>query len=156
MLEMEVVGVRIEMPSNQPIVLLKIKGGEKYLPIWIGTAEASAIALAHQGVEPPRPLTHDLLLGILDKFQGEISQISIDSLEAGVFRASIHFTNGEVVDARPSDALVLALRKSAPIFCGERVVEAAGIDVPDDQEKEVDQFRQFLDEVNPEDFGSSS
>jgi bifunctional DNase/RNase len=156
MLEMEVVGVRIEMPSNQPIVLLKIKGGEKYLPIWIGTAEASAIALAHQGVEPPRPLTHDLLLGILDKFHGEISQISIDSLESGVFKASIKFTNQEVVDARPSDALVLALRASAPIYCQEQVIESAGIDVPDDQEKEVDQFRQFLDEVNPEDFGSTS
>jgi bifunctional DNase/RNase len=156
MLEMEVVGVRIEMPSNQPIVLLKIKGGEKYLPIWIGTAEASAIALAHQGVEPPRPLTHDLLLGILDKFHGEISQISIDSLDSGVFKASIQFTNQEVVDARPSDALVLALRASAPIFCQEQVIESAGIDVPDDQEKEVDQFRQFLDEVNPEDFGSTS
>jgi bifunctional DNase/RNase len=154
--EMEVVGVRIEMPSNQPIVLLKIKGGEKYLPIWIGTAEASAIALAHQGVEPPRPLTHDLLLGILDKFHGEISQISIDSLESGVFKASIKFTNQEVVDARPSDALVLALRASAPIYCQEQVIESAGIDVPDDQEKEVDQFRQFLDEVNPEDFGSTS
>jgi bifunctional DNase/RNase len=156
MLEMEVVGVRIEMPSNQPIVLLKIKGGEKYLPIWIGTAEASAIALAHQGVEPPRPLTHDLLLAILDKFHGEISQISIDSLESGVFKASIKFTNQEVVDARPSDALVLALRASAPIYCQEQVIESAGIDVPDDQEKEVDQFRQFLDEVNPEDFGSTS
>jgi len=156
MLEMEVVGVRIEMPSNQPIVLLKIKGGEKYLPIWIGTAEASAIALAHQGVEPPRPLTHDLLLAILNKFHGEISQISIDSLESGVFKASIKFTNQEVVDARPSDALVLALRASAPIYCQEQVIESAGIDVPDDQEKEVDQFRQFLDEVNPEDFGSTS
>jgi bifunctional DNase/RNase len=156
MIEVEVVGVRIEMPSNQPIVLLKLKSGEKYLPIWIGTAEASAIALAHQGVQPPRPLTHDLLLLVVDKFEGKIQQITIDSLDNGVFKARIHFTNGQIVDSRPSDALVLALRVAAPVFCSDDVIATAAIDVPDDQEKEVDQFRQFLDDVNPEDFGSPS
>lgn len=156
MIEVEVVGVRIEMPSNQPIVLLKLKTGEKYLPIWIGTAEASAIALAHQGVQAPRPLTHDLLLQIVEKLEANIAQVTIDSLESGVFKARIHFANGQIVDSRPSDALVLALRVSAPIFCSDEVVESAAIDVPDDQEKEVDQFRQFLDDVNPEDFGSPS
>jgi uncharacterized protein len=156
MIELEMVGVRIEMPSNQPIALLKDKSGEKYLPIWIGAAEATAIALAQQGVEPPRPLTHDLALTVIETFDKALSNISIDSLENGVFKASLNFVSGQVIDCRPSDAIVLALKAKVSIFCNEEVMNSAGIDVPDDQEKEVDQFRQFLDEVNPEDFGSPS
>lgn len=156
MIELEMVGVRIEMPSNQPIALLKDKSGEKYLPIWIGASEATAIALAQQGVEPPRPLTHDLALTLIDTFEKTLSNISIDSLEEGVFKASLNFVSGQTIDCRPSDAIVLALKAKVSIFCKEEVMISAGIDVPDDQEKEVDQFRQFLDEVNPEDFGSPS
>ncbi len=156
MIELEMVGVRVEMPSNQPIALLKAKAGEKYLPIWIGAAEATAIALAQQGVTPPRPLTHDLALSLIETFEGKMANISIDSLESGVFKASLNFVAGQRIDCRPSDAIVIALKLEIPIFCKEEVMEAAAIDVPDDQEKAVDQFRQFLDEVNPEDFGSPS
>jgi uncharacterized protein len=156
MIEMEVVGVRVEMPSNQPIVLLKEKVGERYLPIWIGSPEATAIALAHQAVPSPRPLTHDLLIDLVEAMGGQFESISVDSLKDGVFRATLLFIGADTMQARPSDAIVIALKKSIPIYCNEEVLNAAAIEVPDDQEKEVDQFRQFLDEVNPEDFGSSS
>lgn len=156
MIEMEVVGVRVEMPSNQPIVLLKEKAGERYLPIWIGTPEATAIALAQQAVSSPRPLTHDLLIDLVEAIGGKFESISVDSLEDGVFIASLFFTGADSRQARPSDAIVIALKKSIPIYCNEDVLNLAAIEVPDDQEKEVDQFRQFLDEVNPDDFGSSS
>lgn len=156
MIEMEVVGVRVEMPSNQPIVLLKEKSGERYLPIWIGSPEATAIALAHQAVLAPRPLTHDLLIDLVQVMGGKFESVSVDSLKDGVFRASLVFVDADSVPARPSDAIVIALKKSLPIYCDEGVLSAAAIEVPDEQEDAVDQFRQFLDEVNPEDFGSPS
>lgn len=155
MLELEVVGVRVEMPSNQPIVLLKDKKSEKYLPIWIGTAEATAIALAQQNVVSPRPLTHDLLVDLVSFLGGKITKVSINSLEEGVFKATLNFET-ESVECRPSDAIVIALKLGVSVFCEEAVLEQAQIEVPLDQEQEVDQFRQFLDEVNPEDFGSLS
>ena len=155
MIELEVIGVRVEMPSNQPIVLLKDKAGEKYLPIWIGTAEATAIALAQQNVTPPRPLTHDLLVDVVSFLGGKISSVAINSLTDGVFKATIQFTD-DSLECRPSDAIVIALKMGLKIYCHESVLEQAQIEVPLDQEQEVDQFRQFLDEVNPEDFGSLS
>lgn len=156
MTELEVVGVRVEMPSNQPIVLLKAKDSEKYLPIWIGTAEATAIALAHQDVKSPRPLTHDLLILVMEHLGGQLESISIDSLADGVFKSTMKFVGGESVQARPSDAIAIALKLKLPIWCAESVLNEAQIQVPMDQEQEVDQFRQFLDEVNPEDFGNLS
>lgn len=155
MIELEVVGVRVEMPSNQPIVLLKDKAGERYLPIWIGTAEATAIALAQQNVIPPRPLTHDLLVDLLKQLGGSATKVSIDSLSDGVFKASLHL-EGRSIECRPSDAIVIALKLGIAIFCQESVIEQAQIEVPLDEEQELDEFRQFLDEVNPEDFGSLS
>ncbi|MFM1864720.1 MAG: hypothetical protein RL677_500 [Actinomycetota bacterium] len=155
MLEMEVVGVRVEMPSNQPIVLLKEKASENYLPIWIGTAEATAIALAQQNIASPRPMTHDLLVELVGIFGGKISKVSINSLDEGVFKATLDFED-KSIECRPSDAIVIALKLDLAIFCDEEVLQKAQIEVPLDQEQEVDQFRQFLDEVNPEDFGSLS
>lgn len=155
MQELEVVGVRVEMPSNQPIVLLKEKSSEKYLPIWIGTAEATAIALAQQNIKSPRPLTHDLLVELVMVLGGKISKISINSLDEGVFKATLDFEDRSV-ECRPSDAIVIALKLELGIFCDEEVLNQAQIEVPLDREQEVDQFRQFLDEVNPEDFGNLS
>ena len=155
MLEMEVVGVRVEMPSNQPIVLLKEKTSENYLPIWIGTAEATAIALAQQNISSPRPMTHDLLVELVGIFGGKISKVSINSLDDGVFKATLDFED-KSVECRPSDAIVIALKLGLAIYCDEEVLKKAQIEVPLDQEQEVDQFRQFLDDVNPEDFGSLS
>ncbi len=98
---MEVVGVRVEMPTNQPIVLLKETGGERYLPIWIGPMEATAIAFAQQGMVPARPLTHDLMRDILQALKVELRQVNITALRDGIFFADLVFSNGTTVSARP-------------------------------------------------------
>jgi hypothetical protein len=152
MLEVEVVGVRVEMPSNQPIVLLRELMGERYLPIWIGAVEATAIAFAQQGVVPPRPLTHDLLRDILEATGNEVSEIRITEMKDNVFYASLVLASGVEVSARPSDSIALALRTGSRIVCSEELLDDAGIVVPDEQEDEVEKFREFLDQVSPEDF----
>src|SRR3954447_16219047 len=152
MREVEVVGVRVEMPSNQPIVLLRELMGERYLPIWIGAVEATAIAFAQQGVVPPRPLTHDLLRDILEATGNEVSEIRITEMKDNVFYASLVLASGVEVSARPSDSIALALRTGSPPARAQRVLDDAGILVPDEQEDEVEKFREFLDHVSPEDF----
>ena len=149
---LEVVGVRVEMPTNQPIVLLRESGGERYLPIWIGAVEATAIAFAQQGVVPPRPLTHDLLKDILAATQQELTEVRITEVREGVFYAELARSGGAEVSARPSDSIALALRTGSRIVCDEGVLDEAGIVVPDEQEEEVEKFREFLDQVTPEDF----
>lgn len=149
-------GVRVEMPSNQPIVLLKETGGDRYLPIWIGPVEATAIAFAQQGVVPARPLTHDLFRDVLEALGQELTRIRIVDLREGVFYAELVFANGTEVSARPSDAIALALRTGTPIYGAEAVLDEAGIVIPDEQEDEVEKFREFLDQISPEDFGTSS
>ena len=152
MREVEVVGVRVEMPSNQPIVLLRELMGERYLPIWIGAVEATAIAFAQQGVVPPRPLTHDLLRDVLEATGNEVSEIRITEMRDNVFYASLVLASGVEVSARPSDSIALALRTGSRIVCSEELLDDAGIVVPDEQEDEVERFREFLDHVSPEDF----
>jgi len=158
MIPLDVVGVRMEMPSNTPIVLLREREGERYLPIWVGAVEATAIAYAQQGVVPPRPLTHDLMRDLLDALEAPISEVRITGLEDGVFHAMIVFASGLEVAARPSDAIALALRAKAPIVGAESVLEEAGIEIPDEdepvEEDQVEKFREFLDQVSPEDFGA--
>lgn len=161
MKRVEVLGVRVEMPSNQPIVLLREVDGEKYLPIWIGAHEATAIAYVQQGVVPPRPLTHDLLKDVLDGVGRSLVGVRITRLEDGVFYAELDLGDGAVVSARPSDAIALALRTASPIDVAEDVLDEAGVLIPDegegeDEEDEVEKFREFLDQVTPEDFGSDS
>ena len=150
--ELDVVGVRVEMPSNQPIVLLREVEGERYLPIWIGAVEATAIAFAQQGVVPARPLTHDLLRDVVSSLGHTLTEVRITELTDGVFFAVLAFEGGVEVSARPSDAIALALRTGTPIYGAETVLEAAGIAVPDEQEDEVEKFRAFLDEISPDDF----
>ncbi len=152
MREVEVVGVRVEMPSNQPIVLLREAAGERYLPIWIGAVEATAIAFAQQGVVPPRPLTHDLLRDILEATGNEVSEIRITEMRDNVFYALLVLNSGVEVSARPSDSIALALRTGSRIVCSEELLDDVGILVPDEQEDEVEAFREFLDHVSPEDF----
>jgi len=156
-LDLEVVGVRVEMPSNNPIVLLRDRESGRYLPIWVGAVEATAIAYAQQGIVPPRPLTHDLLRDILQALDVSVTEVRITALEDGVFYAVLVFSTGVEVSARPSDAIALALRVAAPIRGAVEVMEAAGIDIPDDEpppaEDQVEKFREFLDQVSPEDFG---
>jgi len=150
----EVVGVRIEMPSNQPIVLLKEVDGIRYLPIWVGAVEASAIAFAQQGLSPTRPLTHDLFTTVLQTLGAEVERVEITDLIDGVFYAELHLAGGKMISARPSDAVALALRATAPISVSEALFSKAGIEIPDQSEDEVEKFREFLDQINPEDFAS--
>ena len=110
MRELDVLGVRVEMPTNQPIVLLRERDGERYLPIWIGAAEATAIAYAQQGVVPPRPLTHDLLKNVIEDLGHTLTEVRIVALQDSIFYASLIFDGGVEVSARSSDAIALALR----------------------------------------------
>jgi bifunctional DNase/RNase len=142
------------MPSNQPLVLLREVTGERYLPIWIGAVEATAIAFAQQGVVPPRPLTHDLLKDILEATENELAEVRITDVKDNVFFATLVFASGVEVSARPSDSIALALRMGTRIVCAEEVLDEAGVAVPAEQEDEVERFREFLDQVTPEDFES--
>ena len=148
----DVVGVRVEMPSNQPIVLLKEVSGIRYLPIWVGATEATAIAFAQQGLTPPRPLTHDLMKSIISDLGAKIEAVNLTHLKDGVFYADIVLTGGNQVSARPSDAIALALRSGASIYATEELFVAAGIEIPDQADDQVEAFREFLDQINPEDF----
>jgi len=141
------------MPANQPVLLLREVQGARFLPIWIGAVEATAIAFAQQGVEAPRPLTHDLIKDLLAKFDHELVTVEISSLDEGVFYANLNFADGSTVSARPSDAIALALRTGAKTVVAEQVMDIAGVDTPEEEEDEVEAFREFLDTVSPEDFG---
>ena len=159
MKELSVVGVRVELPSNQPIVLLKEEDGERYLPIWIGPAEATAIAIVCDPPDrpPSRPLTHDLFVDVLEQLEAPLRRVEITELTENVFYAELVLGDDKLrISARPSDAIALALRAGADISCAEEVLEEAGILIPEDQsedqEIEVERFREFLDNISPEDF----
>jgi hypothetical protein len=152
--ELSVIGVRVELPTNQPIVLLREVDGDRYLPIWIGAVEATAIAYEQQGVKPARPLTHDLLRDLLDALSAPLQAVEIVELKDSIFYADLLIGDTVRVSARPSDAIALALRVGAPVRCAEKVLDEAGIIIPDEQEDEVEKFREFLEQVRPEDFAS--
>lgn len=162
--EMELVGVRVDMPSNTPVMLLReLEGDRRMLAIMIGGPEAQAIAFALDGVETRRPLTHDLITLLLDELDAHLDRIVISALRDDVYYADLHLQAGEqvhVVSARPSDAMAIAVRVGTPVFADEAVLAEAGyLDVPDDEEIEdddevVEEFREFIDQVNPEDFAS--
>lgn len=152
MREVEVVGVRVEKPTNQPLVLLRELEGSRYLPIWIGAVEASAIAIAQTGEPSPRPLTHQLMDRIVHALGDELEEVRITEVDDGVFHALLHFASGAQVDARPSDSIALALRAGARIVCAEDVLDEAGIASGRDEDAEIEKFREFLDHVDPTDF----
>lgn len=154
---MEVVGVRVEMPSNQPIVLLKEIDGLRFLPIWVGAAEATAIAFAQQGVTPPRPLTHDLMKEMVELFDATLIAVHLTHVTDGVFYATMNLRDGKdqplAISARPSDAIALAVRTSSNILATEELLNEIGIEIPQGEgDQEVEKFREFLDQINPEDF----
>lgn len=160
MIELSLVGVRVELPTNQPIVLLKEQNGQRFLPIWIGAVEATAIAFALQGVVTQRPMTHDLLKSVLEEVGVRVDMIYISELREGTFYSSIRLTlngNNFEVSSRPSDAIALAVRTGVPIFATEEVIEEAAIAIREDEDDERDEtdleeFRKFLERVSPEDF----
>ena len=155
---MEVVGVRVELPTNTPILLLRERDGTRYLPIWIGTPEATAIALALEGIETSRPLTHDLIKTLLDALGADIERVDVTSLDEGTFYAELVIeAEGEelTISSRPSDAIALATRSGAPVFAARELLDEAGIEIHDDnEEEEIERFREFLDDITPEDFES--
>jgi hypothetical protein len=150
--ELDVLGVRVEMPSNNPIVLLRERDGQRYLPIWIGASEATAIAYAQQGVEPPRPLTHDLMATVIHTLGHALDEVRITEMNDGVFYAVLLLDGHVEISARPSDAIALALRTATPILATELVLDEAGVTMAIEDEDEVERFRKFLDQVSPEDF----
>ncbi len=157
---MELVGVRVQMPTNAPILLLReTEGQHRTVPIFIGGPEAHAIDLALSGTETARPMTHDLLLTLITGLGASLDRIVITDLDQGTFFADLHIVRegGEeqVVSARPSDAIALAVRTSAPIFAEDAVIDEAGIDEAEeagDEEEMIEELRKFLDDVNPDDF----
>jgi uncharacterized protein len=166
MVEMELVGVRVELPTNVPIVLLReTEGDRRVLPIFIGSPEATAIAFALERVETPRPMTHDLLKNVLDELGVNIERIVVTELRDSTFFAELRLTrNGRAhtVSSRPSDAIALAVRTGTPIFAEETVLAEAAYPADSADEKPgdeppdevVEQFREFIEHVNPEDFGA--
>ncbi len=160
---MELVGVRVEVPSQTPIVLLRERTGDRrVLPIFIGSAEAASIAQALEGMKTPRPLTHDLMKNVLDELSVDLERVVVTHLQDGTFYAELHLaTNGssQLVSSRPSDAIALAVRGETPIFAEEDVVAEAGyLDDSDDTsdadpDEMVEEFRRFINEVTPDDFG---
>lgn len=157
---MELVGVRIELPANQPIVLLRERDGSRHLAIFIGAVEATAIAYALEGVVPQRPLTHDLLRDVSLALGGQVNEVVVTELRNNVFFADLvlEHTGKEIrVSSRPSDAIALAVRTGAQIFASKDVLEDAGIEMrDDDEEEEIERFREFLDDITPEDFTETS
>ncbi len=155
---MEVIGVRVEMPSNQPIVLLKEIDGSRFLPIWVGAVEATAIAFAQQGVEPPRPLTHDLMKELVELFDATLTAGHLTEIKEGTFYATMHLRDSNsqplTISARPSDAIALAVRTQSNILATEELLDEIGIEIPqgEGENQEVEKFREFLDQINPEDF----
>jgi bifunctional DNase/RNase len=157
---MVIYGVSFDMVGKQPIVLLKTVDSNKFLPIWIGHPEAAAILMKLQGASTPRPMTHDLMVDVLGELETKVQQVSVTELRDNTFFASITLNAGgkEVeIDSRPSDALALAVRSGAPIFAAEEVIAESAIEFEhevEDTEEVVDRFKEFLDQVSPEDFGA--
>ena len=161
MVEMSIYGVSFDLVGKQPIVLLKTAEGNRYLPIWIGHPEAAAILMKLQGATAPRPLTHDLLVNILNELDVEVVRVTVTELRENTFHASITVVaNGSEIeiDSRSSDAIAVAVRAQAPIFAADDVIEESAIEFEGEDVNEediVDEFKKFLDRVSAEDFAEA-
>lgn len=155
-IQMRVGGLILDPDSNTPIVVLRDSEGGRFLPIWIGPFEANAIVMRLEGVETPRPLTHDLLLSLVQQLEAEVLHILISELKENTFYARVHLSHaGEeiVLDSRPSDAIALALRAEAPIFVSLAVLEQAKTDERTSKLSEEERIKEWLEGVDPEDLG---
>jgi bifunctional DNase/RNase len=154
--EMKIKGLMIDPVSNMPIIILKNSDGDSVLPIWVGIFEANAIAMQLESVVSPRPMTHDLLKNVIDELKAKVRRIVITDLKDNTFFALIHIDrNGESlkIDARPSDAMALALRASAPIFVEQQVLEKSEGSGEDGDSDETERLRRWLETVDPEELG---
>ena len=158
-LQVEIRGLMLDPSSNVPIVILRDIRSQLFLPIWIGVFEANAIALRLEKVEPPRPMTHDLLRSVLEQLGGTVEKIVISDLRESTFFAQIHVRNGHdqdrsvSIDARPSDAIALALRTESPIYVLRSVLDKAqAVDLATEASDE-EKLKKWLEEISPEDLG---
>ena len=162
MVPLELVGVRVEIPANTPMLLLREQDDQhRLLPIYIGSPEASAIHYALEGVEPPRPLTHDLMLEALSELGAEVTKVVVTEIRDRTYYSEIHMNSSgteKILSARPSDAIALAVRAGAPIFATDELIEEVGQQPPpepeDDAAEIIDEFKDFIENVSPEDFGA--
>lgn len=162
MVQVRVVGVALDAARQYVILLRPLADDDesgRMLPIWIGAQEATSIAIAVEGAEPPRPLAHDLMKTILETVSADVERVEVTRIDDGTFYAEITLVLGSgkrVLDARPSDAIALASRLGAPIWVADEVLADAGIPVAamefEDEEEKLEEFKRFLDEVDPEDF----
>lgn len=177
MKEVEVASLGLDKSSNTPVVILREKGGERLLPIWIGPGEASAIAMELAGIKFSRPLTHDLFTAVVRGLGGELVRVVITKVIDNTYYASLIFSrNGEMIsiDSRPSDSIALALRSEAPVFADDELLELTALEIeesdfededelwkgsgepseePETPEEEKEELRDYLKRLNPEDFG---
>jgi bifunctional DNase/RNase len=160
MQEMSIYGVSFDMVGKQPIVLLRTLDGTKFLPIWIGHPEAAAILMKLQGTPTPRPMTHDLVTDMLGELNASVARVAVTELRENTFYAQITLqVNGSEIeiDSRPSDAIALAVRADAKIFVADDVIDDSAIEFnqePEDSGEVIDEFKKFLENVSPEDFGN--
>ncbi len=155
-LEVKVRGLMIDPVSNMPIIVLKNDDGSQVLPIWVGIFEANAIAMILEKITPPRPMTHDLLKNVIDELSDGLQKVVITDLRDNTFYARIHITGRDgsrTVDARPSDAIALALRAGAPIHIEERVMEQSSASGEDSASDEAERLRRWLENIDPEELG---
>ena len=170
MIEMEVASIRMGLMSTQRVVILKEKNGERHLPIWIGISEAESIMIGVQGGDMPRPLTHDLLRSVIEKLGARVESVIVNDLRNDTFYANINMiVDGKnlIIDARPSDAIALAVRVDVPIFVEEPVLKTAGIvlstkgekgevqDISEDDLKKLAPFKDVIDKLNLDDLEKS-
>jgi bifunctional DNase/RNase len=164
MVEVQLAAVRVDLQSKTPVVLLQEReGSRRTLPIFIGPPEATAIAFALQGVVTPRPMTHDLVRDLLSTIGVKVERVLVTELRDRTYYAEIHADLGGhhyTVSSRPSDAIAIAVRTGTPLFVADDLLDEAGVLLPDDEDDEdtppellVDQFREFIQGVRPEDFG---
>jgi uncharacterized protein len=155
-IEMKIKGLMVDPITNMPIIILRDEDGQRVLPIWVGSYEANAIALQIENVPTPRPMTHDLLRNVIHDLKADVLKIVVSDLKENTFYALIHLeVNGErvAVDARPSDAIALALRARAPIYVEDRVIDnAKSIDFAPDKGDD-ERLQKWLENLNPDDMG---
>jgi len=159
MIEVTVAHLGLDRTTNTPVVILREKDGERVLPIWIGPAEASAIAMELQGLKPPRPMTHDLLKQIIVGLGAGVGKVVISSLKDKTYFAELLLVrDGQIyqVDARPSDSIALALRMRAPIFTSDQLLDQNGVETDEPSPNpslEADKLKEYLEKMDPQDFG---
>jgi hypothetical protein len=155
-IEMIIKGLMVDPVTNTPIVILRDRDGQRVLPIWVGIFEANAIALQIENVTTPRPMTHDLLRNVIQDLNASVQKIVVSDLQENTFYALIYLTlNGETmaIDARPSDAIALALRTRAPIFVEDTVMDNAKTFDPLPEKADTERLHKWLESLDPDDLG---